>query len=124
MAALEEVEKAKTATSFIFKKNVFRLSLVKNLINAEYVINICKNKVAINKITYLRASPNTFKPSAITNLPIKQKTPIGAKAIIITTNCIKTVFNFSKDSLRLLVKWFVLFRASPKIILKKTIASI
>ena len=60
----------------------------------------------------------------ITNLPIKQNTPIGAKDITIMTNCINTVFSFSKDSLKLFVRWFVLFNARPNKMLKKTTASI
>ena len=72
----------------------------------------------INNKTYLNASWKISNPSVITNFPIKQKTPIGAKEIIIITSCINTVFNFSKDSLKLLVKWFVLFNASPNKILK------
>ena len=63
-------------------------------------------------------------PSVITNLPIKQNTPIGAKDITIITSCIKTVFSFSKDSLKLFVRWFVLFNARPNKMLKKTTASI
>ena len=59
-------------------------------------------------------------PSVITNLPIKQNTPMGAKEIIIMTSCIKTVLSFSNALLKLSVKWFVLFSAIPNKILNNT----
>ena len=72
---------------------------------------------SINRITYLKASWKTSRPTTITNLPIKQKTPIGANEIIVITSCMNTVFNFSNDWLKLLVRWFVLFNAKPNKIL-------
>ena len=78
----------------------------------------------IKRTTYINASWKISSPSVITNLPIKQNTPIGAKEIIIITSCIKTVFNFSKAVLKFPVKWLVLFKAIPNKILKKTTASI
>ena len=43
-------------------------------------------------------------PSAITNFPIRQNTPKGAKLIIMTISCKNTVFNLANDSLKLPVK--------------------
>ncbi len=81
-------------------------------------------RTEINKMTYLNASWKISNPSVITNFPIKQNTPIGAKEIIIITSCINTVFNFSNASLKLPVRWFVLFKAKPNKMLKKTTANI
>ena len=58
----------------------------------------------MSKNTYSNASWKISNPSVITNLPIKQKTPIGAKDITIITSCINTVLSFSKASLKLFVR--------------------
>ena len=78
----------------------------------------------IKRTTYINASWKISSPSVITNLPIRQKTPIGAYDIIIKTSCMNTVLSFSNDSLRFPVKWLVLLSAKPNNILKKTMASI